>query len=237
MITQTEHIKQTIEYLHDQKRQLAEKIAIIGECINNLEELDGFNSVEAEKPSKTTKRRKYKKKTRPTKPQNKPKQKDSGPKLTDRPTKKSKKAGGRISSQRLSGKRFGKPNPFSEYKGVTRGKPKKDGTVMYRASVWDGRKNKNILLGTFSSELLAAAAVADHRGDKAEVIRLRALAKQQQDVDMAEQLENNPDRAAAAVRKKKTKTIYVCKRCGLQYKSKGTCAECGNDDFREVQSE
>jgi len=42
----------------------------------------------------------------------------------------------------------------------------------FRAQFWDKKKNKNIYLGTFDSELLAAAAVEEHKGNKKEAIRL-----------------------------------------------------------------
>jgi len=56
----------------------------------------------------------------------------------------------------------------SIYKGVTHSRtPGK-----WRAQFWDKKKNKNIYLGTFDSELLAAAAVEEHKGNKKEAIRL-----------------------------------------------------------------
>ena len=172
------------------------------------------------------------------------------------PSNSKKKAGRKVISKKKSAqkshknsstKRQGAKKPFSEYKGVTRGNPKKDGTVRYRANVWDGKINKNVLVGIFENEILAAAAVAEHKGNKDEAKRLRGLAgsdstkaggsTKQQKADMAEQRENNPDRSSAAERKKKGKIIYVCKRCGCEWQTKPKycpASNCGHDDFREV---
>lgn len=152
-----------------------------------------------------------------------------------RATKKIKKTAGKTSSQSLSGKRRGKPNPFSKFKGVTKARPKKDGTGKYLASFWDGTKQKNICLGTFDNELLAAAAVAEHKGDKDEAKRLRVLAKQKK-TDMKEQAENNPDRPPHKKRKEK---IWVCKTtsCGIEYRTDPTingCLNCKRNNFRVV---
>lgn len=63
----------------------------------------------------------------------------------------------------------------SKYTGVSRGKPKADGTPVWKAMVWDGTAKKVVHLGTHESEELAAARVADHKGDKEEGVRLRRL--------------------------------------------------------------
>ena len=61
------------------------------------------------------------------------------------------------------------PRSKSRYKGVS--KAKKPGK--FRAQFWDKEKNKNKYLGTFDSELEAAAAYQDHIGNKKEAMRLR----------------------------------------------------------------
>jgi len=54
-------------------------------------------------------------------------------------------------------------------------------------------------------------------------------------VSAGEQEENNPDRPGTT-RKKKVKMIWVCKKCGVEYKSepKLGCLNYRGDDFREV---
>jgi len=138
----------------------------------------------------------------------------------------------------------GSRNPFSKYKGVTRGKPKKDGSITYRAHIWDGKQGKNLMIGTFDEELLAAAAVHDYKGNKEEAQRLRNLAAttsgitKQQRADIQEQVDNNPDRPSHPAKKKKSDTVYVCKRCGTEWEIKPKqCRGCGCDDFREVEKE
>ena len=57
----------------------------------------------------------------------------------------------------------------SEFKGVSAsGTPGK-----WRAMAWDKKQKKLIHLGTFDSELLAAAAYQDYSGNKKEAMRLR----------------------------------------------------------------
>jgi len=138
----------------------------------------------------------------------------------------------------------GRRNQFSQHKGVTRGKPKKDGTITYRANVWDGKQKKNLKFGTFNNELLAAAAVQDYKGNKEEARKLRDMAAQQEDgkyvdaANMKEQAENNPNRPTHQAKKKKGVTVYVCKRCGSKWETKPThCIHCQCDDFREVEKE
>ena len=125
----------------------------------------------------------------------------------------------------------------SRYKGVERLKPNKSGQVKFKASYWDGNHKKNIYLGTHESELIAAAFYQDHIGNKERAAELRAQAKQQQ-ADMAEQAENNPDRPLDGTDrhnlKRQGKTYWICKRCGLEYQSKGQCAGCGNFDMQKV---
>ncbi len=127
----------------------------------------------------------------------------------------------------------------SQYKGVSPLKPLKSGKIKYQAVCWDGKNKKCVTIGTYETELEAADAYRDYTGDKAEAAKLRAQAKQQQ-ADMVEQAQNNPARPTAAGRKKKTRMIYVCKRCGLEWQTRPKycpASNCGNDDFREVPKE
>jgi len=128
----------------------------------------------------------------------------------------------------------------SQYKGVERLKPNKSGQVKFKVSWWNAKTKKNIYLGTHDSELIAAAAFQDHIGNKAEVAKLRAQAKQQT-AGMAEQQENNPDRPLDGADrhnlKRLGKTYWVCNCCGLEYQSKGQCAGCGNFDMRKFSGE
>ena len=60
------------------------------------------------------------------------------------------------------------PRAKSNYKGVSPAKtPGK-----FRAHFWDKGKNKNIYIGTYDSELLAAAAYAEHIGNYEKAKRL-----------------------------------------------------------------
>ena len=142
-------------------------------------------------------------------------------------------------SKSTSKKKTSKRNT-SQYKGVERLKPNKSGQVKFKVSWWDGKTKKNIYLGTYDSELIAAAAYQDYIGNEAEAAELRAKDKHFT-ADMAEQQENNPDRPLDGADrhnlKRSGKTYWVCKRCGLEYQNKGICAGCGNDDMREVPSE
>jgi len=119
----------------------------------------------------------------------------------------------------------------SKYKGVCLGRPKKDGSPRWRAQVWkDGRLKS---LGTFPTELEAAAAVAKAIGDTKEYLRLQGLAKQGR-ADMAEQAENNPDRPKS----KRKEKAWMCTRCHLTFKTKPTsCPGCRSASFREVDDE
>ena len=60
------------------------------------------------------------------------------------------------------------PRARSKYKGVSPAKT----AGKFRASFWDKEKG-NVYLGTFNSELLAAAAYEEHIGNKKEAQRLR----------------------------------------------------------------
>lgn len=61
------------------------------------------------------------------------------------------------------------PRALSKYKGVSPDKtPGK-----FRVQYWDSKKKRNIYLGTFDGELLAAAAYEEHIGNHKEARRLR----------------------------------------------------------------
>ena len=121
--------------------------------------------------------------------------------------------------------------PSSQFKGVKKlKKGYADGRDRWYASWRNPQTKKQEYLGSFDNEYLAAAAWFERDGDKAEAKRLRALVKEHQEL--------NPDRpldgAARHDAKRQGKTIFVCKRCGLEYQSKGICAACGNSDMRKV---
>jgi len=110
----------------------------------------------------------------------------------------------------------------SKYKGVSIAKPRKDGTQLWRAQSWEN--GKLVSLGQFESDLLAAAAYAEHKGEQTEAERLRALAGQSS-AGMTEQAENNPDRARQV-------TIYICAHCKNEWKSKpDRCPHCDGATF------
>lgn len=120
----------------------------------------------------------------------------------------------------------------SEFPGVMRADNYRDGRPRFEAGYMDKKTRKRVYIGRSDSEFLAAAMYQEHIGDKQEAERLRALVKEQQEL--------NPDRPldgmARHEAKRTGKTIYVCKKCGLEYQSKGTCAGCGNDDMRKVKA-
>ncbi len=223
MIERKEHIKQTILWLENRKQQLSDKIIEVELCVDTLMQLMGYKREEAE--------------TKKTNPQNqkmipgeinKPKRPYKRREVTPKPKRLSK-----VRVDHIAGLR-GPRNQNSRYKGVSLNKPKKDGTQKFRVQFWNGKLKKNIPLGTFNSELKAAAVYQDHIGNKDEAAKLHGQARQQQ-ADMAEQAENNPDRPPA---KKKGKKIWVCKRCGLKYRTdptKHSCIKCQHKDFREVE--
>jgi len=109
----------------------------------------------------------------------------------------------------------------SQYKGVERLKPNKSGQVKYKTSYWEGKTKKNIYLGTYDSELEAAAACQDHIGDKDEAARLRSLAKQQK-ADMTEQADNNPDRPGTGLK------TWKCTHCKLTFRHPTKPMSCIN---------
>jgi len=132
----------------------------------------------------------------------------------------------------------------SQFKGVKKSKkPYADGRDCYEANYYNAETKKAEFLGCFDNEYLAAATYQERAGNKEEAQRLRNLAAEtsgktnQQRADFQELIENNPDRPPSPGRKKKGVTVYVCKRCGLKYQSKGTCAGCGDNDMRKTEEE
>jgi len=120
------------------------------------------------------------------------------------------------------------------FKGVREDKRGyKDGRKKWIVNYCNTGNQKVEYLGTFDNEYLAAAAYEERDGNKAEAARLRAMVKEYNEL--------NPDRPLSgsehADLKKSGKTEWLCKRCGLRYQDKGTCAHCGNDDMREVPVE
>jgi len=146
---------------------------------------------------------------------------------------------GRKSNTKTPSARSTRKGASNRFKGVKKEKPYSDGRKKFSANYRLSGKGK--YLGTFENEFLAAAAVQEKIGNKDEAKRLRNLATattgmtKQQRADMDEQAENNPNRPGTTS-KKKGKTIWVCKKCGVEYMSepKFGCLNCRGDDFREV---
>lgn len=140
-----------------------------------------------------------------------------------------------------------KPNHHStkkllHYKGVKPLKPKEDGTPRFEGHTRVDGKFK--YLGTFSVEELAAAAVMEAEGNKAEAERLREIAKQKA-ADEAEQRENNPDRLPKRLANRdddsldKTPQVWECQNedCYKQYiqtEKPAKCLECGHTEFKPI---
>jgi len=135
-------------------------------------------------------------------------------------TQKSEKQTGR---RKPATTRGGKA-PSSLFKGVEKLKiGYSDGRSKFRATFRNPETKKQEVLGHFDNEYLAAAKYQERAGNLTEARRL---------YDLAEQANNNPDRTKPV---KKEKITWVCKRCGSEYQSKGTCG-CGCDDMREVKA-
>jgi len=202
-----------------EKKELSAKIEKIDRTIVLLRELDG--------PSELS---------------------DPVVKKRDKPEKKNvrgpyKKRGitSRKAAERIAGKavkhiagHHGPLKKMSQHKGISLCKKRKNGTQKWRVQYYDPSTRRVKSLGAYDSEIEAAAVYQDHIGNEVEAARLRALDKQQT-ADMAEQAENNPDRANTKKRKKKSST-WVCLRCGTGYQSKGKCG-CGCYDMREVPAD
>lgn len=135
---------------------------------------------------------------------------------------KVKPAGKRKKAHRVA---YSRKDSTSKFQGVRRVGNYKDGRPRFEAIYYDPETDKPIYLGRRDNEYLAAALYQDRVGNAKRAHELRA---------MAEQAGNNPDKPKPAARKK---IVYVCKRCGLEYRTvpKGAvCPKCNNDDFREV---
>jgi hypothetical protein len=122
----------------------------------------------------------------------------------------------------------------SQFRGVREDKRGySDGRRKWVVNYYNPEIQKVEYLGSFDNEYLAAATYEERAGNKAEAARLRAMVKEYEEL--------NPDRPLSgsdhADLKKSGKTEWLCKRCGLRYLYKGTCAHCGNDDMREVPAE
>jgi len=120
----------------------------------------------------------------------------------------------------------------SQYTGVTKKTGKRG--VRFEALAWDCKKKRLVYVGRFDSEIEAAIAAAKARGDNDEVRRLS---------DLAEQIENNPDRPSRGSRRDDTPTaepeiIYKCVHCRAEYQSRtGWCPRCGGEKFAAVKPE
>lgn len=135
--------------------------------------------------------------------------------------------------------RSGRKNPFSKYHGVYDGKVTADGRQRYLASITKEGKTKKF--GTFYVEELAAAAVQEAKGNKAEAKRLREMAKQKA-ADQAEQQENNPGRSATRKEDKaaEPELVWKCTHCKLTFKGEKkpvACPGCSGTNFKPVADE
>jgi len=91
----------------------------------------------------------------------------------------------------------------SEYEGVSASYM----AGKFRVMFWDREKKEIIYLGTFKSELLAAAAYQEHIGNTKEAVRLR------EEYAEGDQMPEGPD-SAAAEPEKRYKGIYPYKAAG-----------------------
>jgi len=105
----------------------------------------------------------------------------------------------------------------SKYIDVYPSVKRKDGTFKWRAQGWD-KSAGNKFLGVFDSEELAAAAVADFKGDVGEAQRLRNLH------DMIAKKEDS--------NKTKKEIYYECDHCRMEYQSRPkSCPGCRGASF------
>jgi len=136
----------------------------------------------------------------------------------------------------------------SKYKGVSQVRVRKDGVEVWRAqySSKEGGRYKTHVLGSFDSELLAAAAVADHNGDHDVAEKFRKLdafkkasaaeEQKQMDADIREQIENNPDRPEPR-KHKYASGVWECNKCTHQHivtKRPEKCESCGFEGMRKI---
>lgn len=127
----------------------------------------------------------------------------------------------------------------SQYKGVSLCKKRKNGTQKWRVQFCGNGKIQS--LGSYKTELEAAAVYQDHIGDKAEAKRLRSLDSprstgsdsRQRKADMAEQRENNPNKPGRSKLK-----IWICTHCKMDFKHPTRplrCPNCDSASFKEGQ--
>lgn len=111
-------------------------------------------------------------------------------------------------------------NAKSKYLGV-RVKTRAYGRKKYTAQVV--RNGKYTGLGTYNTEEDAAAAVQEHLGNTEEAARLRKLAEQKTDEEIAEL---------------KGQTAWDCTNCGKGYQYKpDQCGKCGHSSFTKARPE
>jgi len=129
---------------------------------------------------------------------------------------------------------------YSQYKGVTKGKTRTDGTITFKAGAWSPTDKRNHRLGTYEIEELAAAAVEEFLGHADEAKRLRAMAEQKK-ADAIEQAENNPDRGQetepgpAGV--EHVSVAWECGACGhihLVAARPRKCEKCRHESLRKI---
>lgn len=132
-------------------------------------------------------------------------------KTTDSSTKKNK----RTKSQTDKNKYI-----KSEYKGV-RGERTKKG-ITWQATVWDKNLQKAIYLGCFDDEFLAAASVAENKGDKQKAKELRTRSEQAKEIANLRG-ENNPE-------------TFICEKCGVGYEQKpDQCQKCSSTNIKPIR--
>lgn len=147
------------------------------------------------------------------------------------PKPENRKEPSRSASRKKPAKTINDKTPSTHFKGVKRNKKDyADGRPSYSVQYYNKQTKKNEHLGSFDNVYLAAAAYAERDGNIAEARRLRALVKEHQELNPNRPLDGTTRHEA----KLKGGYIYVCKRCGLEYQNRGTCANCGNDDMRKV---
>ena len=123
-------------------------------------------------------------------------------------------------SQSKSAKRRGRKNPHSDFVGVYYRGVRRDGSEKWESYVY--RDDGNWKSPRTGSELLAAAARAEHLGDVKEAARLRQLDKEKRQARAIEALKGKGVEVAG----------YMCTGCGQNYESPPEkCGKCNGRSF------
>ena len=193
---QNVHIKETIHELEERKIQLGIELE------NTKAAIDVLSHLSSDSPGITDAR-------------------VIVPPLTERPPKRKHKKRKKTKSptEHIAGLR-GPRNQFSQYKGVTKGPARKDGSFGYKACFWNGKKN--ITVGTFDNEMDAAAAIEQHKAK---------IAGQAEDTQA--RIRNRIEQHENEKMKK-----WKCAHCGLVIKQTdqpGECLICHSASFKEIE--